>query len=53
MATPLAMRSTPTVFSILPNCFFTELEARMNGPIAAAAAMKGRASLRLNVANRR
>ncbi len=46
------MRSAPTVFSILPHCFFTEAEAHMNGPIAAAA-MKGRPTLRLNVAKRR
>ena len=35
IATPVATSSTPTVFSILPNCFFTAFEARMKGPMAA------------------
>jgi hypothetical protein len=46
-ATPVATRRTPTAFSIRPNCARRWRDARMNGPIAAAAAMKGRPRPRL------
>ena len=45
--TPVATRRTPTAFSIRPNCWRRWREARMNGPIAAAARMNGRPSPRL------
>ena len=45
--TPVATRRTPTAFSIRPNCARRWREARMNGPIAAAARMNGRPSPRL------
>jgi len=43
--TPVATNRTRTVFSIRPNCFLRALEARMNGPMAAVSAMKGRPRL--------